>query len=213
MNNLIIDCSAGMGVYLVSKNEIYSKVDCNIKKHTDELLNVVDELLKDANISIKDIDNICVCVGPGSFTGIRVAISIAKGLAIGAGAKVFVASNFDTLMSVNDGDCIYILEGFSKFLYVRKCVKGSVLEDCVSLDDLINDIKNNNYKVYVQNEKVQKLLNNYEIYSIIAQNNIILCFNDKIDKNKSIELNQISPVYLRASQAEMERNSKLSGAK
>ena len=97
MKNLIIDCSSGMKVYLIDEDKEYVKIDENQKKHTDELLVVIDELLKSANLKIEDIENLCVCVGPGSFTGIRVAISICKGLAVDSKMKVFVASNFEII--------------------------------------------------------------------------------------------------------------------
>lgn len=48
MNSLIIDCSAGMKVYLCAGENVISKIDENQKKHTDELLLCVDELLKQA---------------------------------------------------------------------------------------------------------------------------------------------------------------------
>ena len=95
MNKLILDCSAGMSVWLCKDDEVFFKVDENQKKHTDELLLTVDELLKNASISVADLDVIGVCVGPGSFTGVRVAISICKGLAVGAKTKFVQISNFD----------------------------------------------------------------------------------------------------------------------
>ena len=95
MNNLILDCSYGMNVFVISNDNVFSFEDKTQNKHSDEILKVVDELLVKAGIKIKDIDNICVCVGPGSFTGIRVAISIAKGLAEGSFAKMYTLTNFD----------------------------------------------------------------------------------------------------------------------
>ena len=89
MNNLILDCSYGMNVYVVSDNNVFSYEDKVQNKHSDEILKIIDELLVKSCLNIKDIDNICVCVGPGSFTGVRVAVSIVKGLAIGCNAKVF----------------------------------------------------------------------------------------------------------------------------
>ena len=209
MNTLIIDCSAGMSVYVLVGKEVYSSVDDDKKKHSDELLLIIDELLNGANVNIKNIDNICVCVGPGSFTGIRVALSVCKGLAIGSSASVFVAKNFDIFENVESNDSLIILEGFARFLYVRKHKDGNVFEECILIDDLIQDIKNNKYNIYVQNKKVQNLLNNYEIASKIAQNNIISYFDKLISNNERIDINKISPVYLRASQAEMERNLKV----
>ena len=213
MNILIIDCSAGMSVYVLKNDETFSKIDKNQKKHTDELLYVVDELLNLAELKIKEIDNICVCIGPGSFTGIRVAISIVKGLAVESNAKVFIATNFDVLQNGVNEKSVYILDGFSKFVYTRLIDNGVIKDECVDIDSLINNLKNDKINIYVENEKVQNILKNNEIVSNIAKNNTILHFLDKIKNNKFINLNMIEPIYLRASQAEIERNKKLSGDK
>ena len=45
MINLILDCSYGMNVYLVSDSEVYSFEDKTQNKHSDEILKVIDELL------------------------------------------------------------------------------------------------------------------------------------------------------------------------
>lgn len=211
MNTLIIDCSSGMSVYVLKGEEIYSKIDKNQKKHTDELLYVVDELLTQAGLKINQIENLCVCIGPGSFTGIRVAISIVKGLAVESNAKVFTLTNFDIFQNDSQEKSVYILDGFSKFVYTRTVDGEDIFDECIDIELLINKLKKYNYKVYVENEKVQNILKNTEIDSNIAQNNIILCFLTKIKNNDSINLNMIEPIYLRASQAEIERNKKLSG--
>lgn len=213
MKSLILDCSAGMSVYVLNDDKIYSKVDNNQKKHTDELLVCVDELLKNANIKISDIENVCVCIGPGSFTGIRVAISICKGLVVGSNIKVFIATNFEIMEQSDSNNVFYILEGFSKFVYVKKVQNGLVLQECMELEKLILELKNSNSEIYVQNEKVQNLLKIHEINSYIAKNETILRFLDKIKNDECVDLNTIEPVYLRASQAEMEHNSKLAGEK
>ena len=214
MKNLIIDCSAGMGLYIVCDDNVFSYVDENEKRHTDDLLVAAHKLLLDANLTINEIENICVCVGPGSFTGVRVAISICKGLAIGTGAKVFVASNFDCL-APNEKERIIVLEGFSKFVYTRKVIGDFTQDACEDINDFAVKYKSDFSKiqVYVSNEKMQNMLKNYEINSIIAKNEIIFAFNQKIESGENIELNQISPVYLRASQAEIERDKKLKGLK
>lgn len=207
MKNLILDCSCGMNIYIVDGEKVFSKIDCTQNKHTDELLNVVDELLKDAKLKINEIENICVCVGPGSFTGLRVAISVAKGLAIGIKAKVFVLTNFDIFRKLNDNSCL-ILDGFSNFVYARIKKLGNDFDDCYDIENLVEKIKNENLEVFVTTEKTQNMLKKYEIPSIFAQNQIIFAFNEKISKNESIEINKIFPVYLRASQAEIEREKR-----
>lgn len=211
MNTLIIDCSSGMSVYVLKGEEIYSKIDKNQKKHTDELLYVVDELLTQASLKINQIENLCVCIGPGSFTGIRVAISIVKGLAVESNAKVFVLTNFDIFQNDSQEKSVYVLDGFSKFVYARIVDGENTLDECIDVGLLVDKLKMDNYKIYVENEKVQNLLKNSEIISNIAQNDIILHFMNKIKNNDSINLNMIEPIYLRASQAEIERNKRLSG--
>lgn len=213
MKNLIIDCSSGMKVYLIDEDKEYVKIDENQKKHTDELLVVIDELLNAANLKIDDIENLCVCIGPGSFTGIRVAISICKGLSVDSKMKVFVASNFEIIEDENEQNAVYVLEGFSKFLYVKIASKNDSIEECIAIDDFANKEKFRNCLIIAQNEKMQNLLKQYEIQSIIAKNNTIFVFNQKIKQNQSVNLNQIEPIYLRASQAEIERNARLSGVK
>ena len=147
MNTLIIDCSSGMSVYVLKNDEVYFKSDKNQKKHTDELLNVVDELLIQSCLKIKDINNLCVCIGPGSFTGIRVAISIVKGLAVESNAKVYALTNFDILQNDLKENSVYVLDGFSKFLYVRFIENGEIIDECIDIESLILKLKNIDYNI------------------------------------------------------------------
>lgn len=50
--------------------------------HAERLAPMVAEVLNEADISPNDIDKISVCTGPGSFTGLRVALAFAKGFAL-----------------------------------------------------------------------------------------------------------------------------------
>lgn len=215
MNTLILDCSAGMSIYLLKDDEEFSLIDTNQKKHTDTLLLSVDKLLGDANLKVADIDNICVCVGPGSFTGIRVAVSIAKGLSIGTNAKIYVCSNFDNYSYGETEKSIYILDGFSDNVYARVFDGSKSLDSCENISKLVSDIKEkySNFKVFCQSEKVKNILRDSGIESTYVKNNTVLCFKDKIKKGETTSINSISPIYLRASQAEVERERKLNAQK
>ncbi len=75
---------------------------------------------------------------------------------------------------------------------------------------MILDIKKNKIvNIYAQNSKVQNLLKNAEICAELAENQTLLCFDEKIKNNEFVNLNEINPIYLRASQAEIERMKKL----
>ena len=206
MVNLILDCSYGMNVYVVKNDEFFSIEDKVQNKHSDEILKVIDELFVKANVTIKDVENICVCVGPGSFTGVRVAVSVVKGLAIGINAKVFTLTNFDIFEQ--DENCYLVLDGFSNLIYLRTVKNGEVKDECIEIEKFVKFQNEDKMKIYYTTEKTQNLLNKYEINGYFAKNNIISAFNQKISNRQDVRLNQIYPVYLRASQAEIEREKK-----
>src|SRR5256712_9580760 len=52
------------------------------------LLPTVDHVLRKAGVAAKDLAAVAVSIGPGSFTGLRVGLATAKGLALGTGAAV-----------------------------------------------------------------------------------------------------------------------------
>ena len=58
------------------------------QKHSEVLIEMLDVLLKDAGLGIKDCNGIAFGKGPGSFTGVRIACGAAQGLALGADIPV-----------------------------------------------------------------------------------------------------------------------------
>ena len=58
----------------------------------------VKEILDEKSLSVKDLDAVCVGRGPGSYTGLRVGVSTAKGLCFGAGLPLLSAGTLDVLV-------------------------------------------------------------------------------------------------------------------
>lgn len=59
---------------------------------------LVKEVLEAAGVAVKDCDAVCVSAGPGSYTGLRVGASTAKGLAFGAGIPLLAVGTLDVLV-------------------------------------------------------------------------------------------------------------------
>jgi tRNA threonylcarbamoyl adenosine modification protein YeaZ len=77
-------CSVGVtdGDRLVTRSEIVGR------GHAEILMGLITGALAEANLSAADITRIAVTVGPGSFTGLRIGIAAARGLALVTGAEV-----------------------------------------------------------------------------------------------------------------------------
>ena len=69
----------------------------NGKTHSENLMPLLDELLKRNNIELKDINLLACSVGPGSFTGIRIGVSTIKPIAEVLGIKVASITSLETL--------------------------------------------------------------------------------------------------------------------
>lgn len=84
-------------VALLHQGNITFEDELSPRTHTQRILPMVDGLLKNANLSIKEVDYLAFGRGPGSFTGVRVGVGVAQGLALGAELKVVPISNLTTM--------------------------------------------------------------------------------------------------------------------
>ncbi len=69
------------------------------KAHASLTAVFIDEILKERGLTPADCDAVCVSMGPGSYTGLRVGVSTAKGLCFGARKPLLAAGTLDTLVA------------------------------------------------------------------------------------------------------------------
>jgi tRNA threonylcarbamoyladenosine biosynthesis protein TsaB len=65
--------------------------------HAEEVLAMVDAVLGEADIPLRGLNGIAAGIGPGSFTGVRISVSVAQGLAYGAGLPVVPLTSLEAL--------------------------------------------------------------------------------------------------------------------
>ena len=67
------------------------------KAHAEDLLDMVREVLAEGRVDLAELDGIAASIGPGAFTGVRVSVAVAQGLAFGAGLRVVAVSTLEAL--------------------------------------------------------------------------------------------------------------------
>ncbi|NGZ83865.1 tRNA (adenosine(37)-N6)-threonylcarbamoyltransferase complex dimerization subunit type 1 TsaB [Duganella aceris] len=95
---LAIETSSELASCALLRGEtVITRVSEGVRTHSQSILPMVQELLAEAGISLKDCDAIAFGSGPGSFTGVRTACGIAQGLAFGGGLPVVPVVTLDAM--------------------------------------------------------------------------------------------------------------------
>ncbi|MCR3755759.1 MAG: N(6)-L-threonylcarbamoyladenine synthase, TsaB subunit [Sodalis sp. Psp] len=87
-------CSAAL---MLDENSVSERFIITPREHTQRILPMVDNLLAEAGITLNDLDALAFSCGPGSFTGVRISIGVAQGLALGAGLPLISVSTLAVL--------------------------------------------------------------------------------------------------------------------
>ena len=107
------------------KQKIQSIIEFMPRGQAEKLMCLLNELLERASLDWSDISKIGVCTGPGNFTGIRIAVSAARGLALGLEIPAIGISSFEaTLLGCGDDD-LALLPANKGFYYIGSGPKNA----------------------------------------------------------------------------------------
>ena len=86
------------GLSLYEKDKLLGEIHVEMAKtHSTTILEQIDSLLKWTGKKLDEIENVIVSIGPGSFTGVRIAISVVKGLFFGRNVNFYEVNELDAL--------------------------------------------------------------------------------------------------------------------
>lgn len=91
---LAIDTSHALcTVALTADSQVSSRSSAEPRQHARELLPMIQSLLDEHQISVRDLDAFALVIGPGSFTGLRIGAGVVQGLSFAAAVPVFCVSS------------------------------------------------------------------------------------------------------------------------
>ena len=198
---------------------------CSGLTHSRTLLPMAEDMLKNAELKLQDVDLIAVAHGPGSFTGIRIGVSTVKGLAWGAEKPCVGVSTLEAMAwhGVSAGGLVCpVMDARRSQVYnaLFQVENGRPVRLCedrpIALSQLAEELRTLNAPAFLIGdgaELAEKYLREQAIPCTVAPENlrwqsawgVAMTAMDKTPGNADALL----PVYLRLSQAERERQERL----
>jgi len=193
--------------------------------HSQTVMSMAQALLESCGYSARDLGAVAVAAGPGSFTGVRIGVAAAKGLAWGGQIPCYGVSTLEAMarnLGVYDGLVVAAMDARRSQVYnavfrAEKGVLTRITEDrAISLEDLGKELQTENSPIFLVGdgsilcyhtlkEVVPGLVLPPEHRMHQRAAGVGLVAADQIDAGETGDAAALQPNYLRLSQAERER--------
>lgn len=227
MKILALETSAKSVSCAVTENgaPLASAYQCTGLTHSRTLMPMVEDMLKNAELTLDDMDLIAIANGPGSFTGLRIGIAAVKGLAWAADKPCCGVSTLQAMacsVSHMEGLIIGAMDARRDQIYnaLFEAKDGSLTRLCedraVGLDELCRQLKDDTRRKIVLGDG-GRLCRDY-----LMQHGILcelapapLLYQNAVgvalaaERGEWVSAQELSPVYLRPAQAERLRAERL----
>ena len=235
MKILAFDSSAvSASVALVEDGKLLAESFLNVGlTHSATLMPMTQQLLQASNCKLEDVDALAVSAGPGSFTGLRIAVSCVKGIAAALNKKCVAVSTLEAmacnLPPIGEFTICAVMDARCKQFYnaLFKVQNGEITRLCddraIMVDKLGEELKNISGDIVLVGDGSSLAL------SMLADNNNVKLPPDnlrfqkassvaaaaikKYNNNETVSAAALMPSYLRLSQAERELIAKNKGEK
>jgi tRNA threonylcarbamoyladenosine biosynthesis protein TsaB len=228
MKILAIDTSTRVGsIALVEGPVLKAQQILNIRAtHNQRLLPGIERILDDAGWSLDDLDAFAVSLGPGSFTGLRIGLSIVKGLAWASGKPLAAVPTLDALaanvscgphkicpiLDARKGEIYTALyrhghEGIPQRLTSYTAIKPAELVALISETTVIIGDGLLSHGDYLKRELGNRLILPPPHLSVIQASSVAWLGWHKLRSGESDDVSSCTPLYVRPSEAEVNRKS------
>lgn len=197
MNSLFLDTASSRIIIAFIKD---SKIIFNINLENDnnlsnKLMTLIEENFKKSNINIKELNKIYVVNGPGSFTGIRCGVTVAKTLAYLLNIPIACISELEVMSSGYDEEVCSVIDARRGYVYggIYKGIDNISEDKYILFDDILKKFHGKVVSYDYENTLKPKI----DILKIIEKH-----------KNESINPHLVVPNYLKKTEAEENLNAK-----
>ncbi len=204
MNWLALDTALGVKIILSVNGKIYKYTDEEYKMASAILLPKIDELLSEARLTLSDVDVFATTIGPGSFTGIRIAVNTARAFAYAQNKPIL---GIDCLTvgaySINE-ECTSVLYGWGDNYYLARFDGNrNMIGEAVAIkEDELEALSG----IIVTDKSTADIIPSAQLYDGVDC--LIKAVEDKLAKNEAGSYNDVKPFYVMPSQAERDLANK-----
>lgn len=206
MRYLYIDTSSSyLYTAIVEDNKLISSISEEYGQNLSEVaLPKIASMFESNNLNPKDIQKIIVVNGPGSFTGIRIGITIAKIYAWSLNIEITTITSLEAMAVSSNKNLIHIPLLNARRGYVYSAIydndKTILKPQHIKLEELMNYVnKIDNYE-FISNDKFEN------ISSVSAYSPDYIKIIEKYKNKKAVNPHSVNPDYLKLTEAEEKNN-------
>lgn len=200
---------------VVGEINLYVKLN-----HSNVIMTAIDNLFKMTNLKIQDVDKVAVTLGPGSFTGIRIGVAIAKGLVFGTDKKIVGINELDVIAYNAEGReeiIVPLIDARKERVYASSYIfekeKLKRLTDYVNsdLEDILKELEGKKAifigdgAIAYKNIIEEKLKENVFVFSKTSSIPRAVVAAKLACEKEGDNLYTLEPYYVNKSQAEIEK--------
>ena len=194
--------------------------------HSRTLMPMVEAMLKNAGLTVRDCDAVAVAAGPGSFTGIRIGVSAAKGLAFGADRPCAAVSTLEAMArNVSHMDALVVCAMDARRSQIYNALftaeQGRLTrrtpDRAIGLSELAEELQGEALPIVIVGDGAvlcERALTEAGLpcrlapAHLVMQNamSVALCGEDLARAGKLVSAQELLPVYLRPPQAQRLRD-------